>query len=158
MELRSGRVRVSTITPMDRSLVVLLTAAVGGLIAMQPVLNSGLGRETGSLAAALISFAVGTLVLTGIALVAGQADGLRATFDAGPVYLLGGLLGAAYVTVAIFAVREIGAGGVAAATIAGQLSAAVLLDRVGFLARTGADHPGTDRRGRPALDRRLAGH
>lgn len=118
---------------MDRGLAVLLTAAVGGLIAMQPVVNSGLGRETGSLAAALISFAVGTLVLTGIVIVAGQAGGLRATFDAGPVYLLGGLLGAAYVTMAIFAVREIGAGGVAAATIAGQLSAAVVLDRVGFL-------------------------
>lgn len=112
---------------------MLLTAAVGGLIAMQPVVNSGLGRETGSLAAALISFAVGTLVLTGIVIVAGQAGGLRATFDAGPVYLLGGVLGAAYVTMAIFAVREIGAGGVAAATIAGQLSTAVLLDRIGFL-------------------------
>lgn len=112
---------------------MLLTAAVGGLIAMQPVVNSGLGRETGSLAAALISFIVGTIALGAIVIVAGQAGGLRATFDAGPVYLLGGLLGAAYVTMAIFAVREIGAGGVAAATIAGQLTFAMLLDRIGFL-------------------------
>jgi bacterial/archaeal transporter family-2 protein len=118
---------------MDRGLAVLLTAAVGGLIAMQPAVNSGLGRETGSLAAALVSFTVGTIVLAAIVVVAGQAGGLRATFDAGPVYLIGGLLGAAYVTMAIFAVREIGAGGVAAATITGQLTFSVLLDRFGVL-------------------------
>lgn len=118
---------------MDRGLAVLLTAAVGGLIAMQPAVNSGLGRETGSLAAALVSFTVGTIALAAIVVVAGQAGGLRATFDAGPVYLIGGLLGAAYVTMAIFAVREIGAGGVAAATITGQLTFSVLLDRFGFL-------------------------
>ena len=118
---------------MDRGLAVLLTAAVGGLIAMQPAVNSGLGRETGSLAAALVSFTVGTIVLAAIVVVAGQAGGLRATLDAGPVYLIGGLLGAAYVTMAIFAVREIGAGGVAAATITGQLTFSVLLDRFGVL-------------------------
>jgi transporter family-2 protein len=118
---------------MDRGLAVLLTAAVGGLIAMQPAINSGLGRETGSLAAALISFMIGTIALAGIVIVAGQAGGLRATFDAGPVYLLGGLLGAAYVTMAILSVREIGAGGVAAATITGQLTFSVLLDRFGLL-------------------------
>jgi transporter family-2 protein len=118
---------------MDRGLAVLLTAAVGGLIAMQPAVNSGLGRETGSLAAALVSFTVGTIVLAAIVVVAGQAGGLRATFDAGPVYLIGGLLGAAYVTMAIFAVREIGAGGVAAATITGQHTFSVLLDRFGVL-------------------------
>ena len=112
---------------------MLLTAFVGGLIAMQPAVNSGLGRETGSLTASLISFTVGTIVLAAIVVVAGQASGLRATFDAGPVYLIGGLLGAAYVTMAIFAVREIGAGGVAAATITGQLTFSVLLDRIGFL-------------------------
>lgn len=111
----------------------MLTAGVGALIAMQPAVNSGLGRETGSLAAAFISFCVGTLLLAAVVVLAGETGGLRATFDAGPVYLLGGLLGAAYVACALITVREIGAGGVAAATIAGQLSFSMVLDRLGVL-------------------------
>jgi bacterial/archaeal transporter family-2 protein len=118
---------------MDRGLAVVLTAGVGALIAMQPAVNSGLSRATGSLAAAFISFCVGTLLLAAVVVLAGEAGGLRATFDAGPVYLLGGLLGAAYVTCALITVREIGAGGVAAATIAGQLSFSMVLDRLGVL-------------------------
>jgi transporter family-2 protein len=118
---------------VDRGVAVVLTAGVGALIAMQPAVNSGLGRTTGSLTAALVSFCVGTLLLFAIVVVAGEASGLKATFDAGPVYLLGGILGAAYVTCALISVREIGAGGVAAATIAGQLSFSVVLDRIGFL-------------------------
>ncbi len=48
-------------------------------------------------------------------------------------YLLGGLLGAIYVANALVAVGSIGAGGVAAATVAGQLTASVVADRLGVL-------------------------
>ena len=48
-------------------------------------------------------------------------------------YLLGGVLGAAYVFAALSAVGSIGAGGVAAATITGQLTFSLVLDRIGFL-------------------------
>ena len=48
-------------------------------------------------------------------------------------YLLGGLLGAVYVANALIAVGSIGAGGVAAATIAGQLTMSVIADRLGIL-------------------------
>ena len=41
---------------MDRGLAVLLTACAGGLIALQAPINAELGRATGSLAAALVSF------------------------------------------------------------------------------------------------------
>ena len=41
---------------MDRSVAVILMAAVGGLIALQPAINAGLGRATGNIAAALVSF------------------------------------------------------------------------------------------------------
>jgi bacterial/archaeal transporter family-2 protein len=118
---------------MDRGLAVLLTAAVGGLIALQPAINAGLGRATGNLPAALVSFAVGTLLLALIVAVVGQAGGLSSTFDVRWYYLVGGVLGAAYVTVALIAVSSIGAGGVAAATITGQLTAAVVIDRLGVL-------------------------
>jgi transporter family-2 protein len=118
---------------MDRGLAVLLTAAVGGLIALQPPINAGLGRATGNLPAALVSFAVGTLLLALIVALVGQAGGLSSTFDVRWYYLIGGLLGAAYVTVALIAVSSIGAGGVAAATVTGQLTAAVVIDRLGIL-------------------------
>ncbi len=48
-------------------------------------------------------------------------------------YLTGGVLGAIYVTSALATVRLLGAGGVTAATITGQLTAAVVIDRLGVL-------------------------
>ena len=118
---------------MDRGVAVILMAGVGGLIAVQPVVNAGLGRETGSIAAALISFAVGTLLLAGIVVVAGDAGRVGGALDVSWYYLLGGILGAAYVFTALVVVKYIGAGGVAAATITGQLALSVVLDRIGVL-------------------------
>jgi len=118
---------------MDRGLAVLLTAIVGGVLALQAPINAGLGRATGALPAALVSFAVGTAVLALIVGLSGDAGGLSSTFDVRWYYLVGGLLGAAYVTVALIAVKSIGAGGVAAATITGQLATAVVIDRLGIL-------------------------
>jgi transporter family-2 protein len=111
-------------------------AAVGGLIAAQPAVNAGLGRATGNIAAALVSFAIGTLVLAALVVLAGQASGVGEAFEVPWYYLLGGILGAAYVFTALVTVSSIGAGGVAAATITGQLTASVLLDRAGILGLT----------------------
>lgn len=117
---------------MDRGLAVILTAAAGGLIALQAPINAGLGKATGGLPAALISFAVGSVALAGIVVLSGRAGGLGSTFDVSWYYLLGGLLGAIYVTNALIAVSAIGAGGVAAATVTGQLTASVAIDRLGL--------------------------
>ncbi len=117
---------------MDRGLAVLLTAVAGGLIALQAPINAGLGRATGSLPAALVSFLFGTVALAGIVVLSGKAGGLGSTFDVRWYYLLGGLLGAIYVANALIAVSAIGAGGVAAATITGQLTASVAIDRLGW--------------------------
>ena len=84
------------------------------------------------LPAALISFAVGSVALAAIVVLSGRAGGLGSTFDVSWYYLLGGLLGAVYVTNALIAVSAIGAGGVAAATITGQLAASVAIDRLGL--------------------------
>lgn len=111
----------------------MVMALVGGLIAAQPAINSTLGRATGSIAAAFISFAIGTVALAGLVVLSGQAGGLSSATEVSPVYLLGGLLGAIYVFTALVVVREVGAGGVAAATITGQLSFSVLIDRFGIL-------------------------
>ena len=117
---------------MDRGLAVILTATAGGLIALQAPINAGLGRSTGSLPAALVSFIVGTLALAAIVVLSGKAAGVGSTFDVSWYYLLGGLLGAIYVTNALIQVAAIGAGGVAAATITGQLVASVAIDRLGL--------------------------
>lgn len=119
---------------MSRHLAVLLTAGVGGLVAIQAPINSQLGKKVGTYQGALVSFAVGTLLLTLIVLVA--AGGVGKIGEARHVswyYLLGGVLGAAYVTCVLVTVRTLGAGGVTAATIAGQLTMAVVVDQLGIL-------------------------
>lgn len=118
---------------MDKSTAVVLTACAGGLIALQAPINAGLGKATGDVTAAMISFLVGSAVLTLIVLVSGKAGGVTNVGDVQWYYLAGGLLGAVYVANALVAVSSIGAGGVAAATVAGQLTASVAADRFGIL-------------------------
>ena len=123
---------------MDRGLAVVVMALTGGLIAMQPAVNAGLGKATGNLAAALVSFIIGTLVLAVIVAFAGQTGGVGEATGVPWYLLLGGVLGAVYVFSALVTVSSIGAGGVAAATITGQLTFSVILDRIGFLGLDGA--------------------
>ena len=119
---------------MDRGVAVVLTAVVGGLIALQAPINSQLGRSVGTFQAAFVSFALGTVLL---AVIAGLARGGFAQI--GEVrglswwYLTGGVLGALYVTTVLVTVRSLGAGPVVAATIAGQLSASLVVDQLGVL-------------------------
>jgi transporter family-2 protein len=119
---------------VDKGLAVVLTAIVGGLIALQAPVNSMLGKSVGTWQAATVSFALGTVVLVAIALLA--AGGLSSVGEARHLswyYLTGGVLGAAYVTCVLVTVRSLGAGGVTAATIAGQLTMAVVVDQLGVL-------------------------
>ena len=108
-------------------------AVVGGCIALQAPINAGLGRSTGSFAAATISFAVGTVLLAAIAVVTGKAGDIGQVAHVEWYYILGGVLGAAYVFSALVLVSQIGAGPVAAATVTGQLTTSVVLDQIGFL-------------------------
>jgi bacterial/archaeal transporter family-2 protein len=111
----------------------IATACVGGLIALQAPINSHLGKATGTFPAALISFAVGTAVLLAIVVVTGDVREMGGAGDVHGQYLTGGLLGAAYVTTVLLTVRTLGAGGVTAATVAGQLTTAMVIDRLGIL-------------------------
>jgi bacterial/archaeal transporter family-2 protein len=119
---------------MEKWLPVLATVVAGGLVGMQAPINSILGKNVGTFAAASVSFGIGLAVLVAITLVFGEGFG-----QVGEVrhlswyYLTGGLLGAAYVTTVLLTVRTLGAGGVASATIAGQLTMSVILDRAGAL-------------------------
>jgi bacterial/archaeal transporter family-2 protein len=119
---------------VDRGLAVILTACVGGLIALQAPINSMLGKAVGTWQAAAVSFTIGTVVLVGIAsLAAGGWGDLGEARHLSWYYLTGGVLGAAYVTTVLVTVRSLGAGGVTAATIAGQLSMSLVVDQLGIL-------------------------
>ena len=65
------------------------------------------------------------------------AGGLAAEEGADPpawyYWLIGGLAGVVIVTTTLITVRELGAGGVTAAIIAGQLTFSLVLDRLGVL-------------------------
>ena len=119
---------------MDKWLPLLATVVAGALVGLQAPINSTLGKTVGTFAAASVSFAIGLTLLITITLVAG--GGFGQVGEAGDLrwyYLTGGILGAAYVTTVLLTVRELGAGGVTAATIAGQLAMSVLVDRAGLL-------------------------
>lgn len=118
---------------MTRTLAVLLAAGAGCLVGMQAPINSRLGKSVGSLQAASFSFLVGALVLVAIAAFVHGGLGALGNVGRAPWWaLVGGLLGAVYVTVALVAVRTLGASGLTAVVIAGQLAISVAIDRFGL--------------------------
>lgn len=119
---------------MSRALAVLLAAGAGVLVGTQAPVNSRLGKAVGTAQAASFSFLVGAIVLVVLAAFwNGGLGGLGNVTKAPWWALVGGLLGAVYVTVALVTVRTLGASGLTAAVIAGQLAIAVIIDRFGLL-------------------------
>jgi bacterial/archaeal transporter family-2 protein len=121
-----------TLAGLMLTLVALVT---GGLIALQAPINAEAASRLGHpLAAATMSFCIGTLVLIVLtALFARNVTHLGA-LKTMPVYMLigGGLLGAIYVTVTLVLAPKIGVAAVMALGIAGQLVTALLIDRLGL--------------------------
>lgn len=120
---------------MSRGLALLLGAGAGCLVGMQAPINARLGRAVGGLQAATFSFLLGTaalLLVTSFAKGGGLA-GLGSVGRAPWWALFGGLFGAVYVTVAILTVRTLGATGLTAVVIGGQLAISVAIDRFGLL-------------------------
>jgi transporter family-2 protein len=119
---------------MSRSLAVLVAVGAGCLVGMQAPINSRLGKTIGSLPAASFSFIVGTTALVLITLIVQGGLGALGGVGRAPWWaLIGGLLGAVYVAVALVTVRTLGAAGLTAAVIVGQLGISVLIDRFGLL-------------------------
>ncbi len=119
---------------MSRGLAVLVGVVAGCLVGMQAPINSRLGRTVGSVQAATFSFLVGTVLLVLVAAFLRGGLGNFAHLGRAPWWaLVGGLLGAVYVTVALIAVRTLGASGLTAVVITGQLAISVAIDRFGLL-------------------------
>lgn len=122
---------------MDRGVAAILMVIAGGFIALQSPINSRLGHAVGALQGAFVSFAVGTVVLfVAAALARGGLGRIGSVGEVNAIYLTGGILGAGYVTMALLSVRSLGTGGVIAATIAGELTVAVLIDQFGWFGVT----------------------
>jgi bacterial/archaeal transporter family-2 protein len=119
---------------VSRALAMLAALLAGGLVGMQAPINSRLSRTVGDVQAATFSFLVGTVALVALLALVRGGPGALARVGRAPWWaLLGGLLGAMYVSVALVAVRTLGASGLSAVVIAGQLAISVAIDRFGLL-------------------------
>jgi transporter family-2 protein len=120
---------------MDKvGVAAVATIAAGGLIAVQPPVVARVADSVGALPATAINFLVGSIVLVVLVVMVGDAGSVGSVGDVAWYYLLaGGLVGAVYVATVVVTVNTLGAAGVVGATIAGQLTASVVLDRTGAL-------------------------
>jgi bacterial/archaeal transporter family-2 protein len=119
---------------MSRTLAIVLAAGAGCFVGLQAPVNARLGRQVGALQAATISFTIGTLALIFVAsLSSGGLSGIGNATRAPWWALVGGVLGAFYVTVALVTVRTLGLSSLTAIVVTGQLTIAVVVDRFGLL-------------------------
>ena len=115
-------------------LPMLLVLAAGGMISLQAPSNAILARVGGSpVLAALISFAVGTVVLFLVWVATGPRPRGSAFAGLPPYAWFGGAYGALYVAVAAYAAPKIGLASLITIGIAGQIAMALLLDHIGAL-------------------------
>ncbi|MDP4161835.1 MAG: DMT family transporter [Bacillota bacterium] len=109
-----------------------LLSFIGGIaIAFQAQINGTLGRRAGALEGAFISFAIGALALLFMVLFFGKGN-LGSIFTVPKWQLLGGLLGAFYVSVMVLVVPKIGVAPTLVAVIAGQLILGAIIDHFGL--------------------------
>jgi bacterial/archaeal transporter family-2 protein len=116
-------------------LLLLLAIGAGVLLPVQAGINAQLRSAVGSpLAAALVSFLVGTVGLAAVVLLLRESLTLRPAWIATPWwYWIGGLIGAGYVVATIVLAPRLGAATMIAAIVAGQMIASLLLDQYGLL-------------------------
>jgi transporter family-2 protein len=119
---------------IDRNVALVLALVIGAAVAAQGPLNSQLGRSVGGLPATCIALSVSVIALLALTAATGHLGGI-ADVGRAPWWAVvgGGLVGALYVGSIVWTVRALGAGGLTAATLAGQLGAAVAIDHFGWL-------------------------
>jgi len=117
---------------MSAWLVVLMMVAGGAMMSFQAPINAALRSHVGMWEASLVSFSVGTLALIVIVFAAGKGS-LANVRQVSWWQLLGGLIGAVFVTATLIAAPKIGVTGMIVATLAGNMVAAILIDRYGWV-------------------------
>ncbi len=113
-------------------LVVALLATIGGAaVAVQSKVNGGLGKQVGLIEGSFISFLIGTLVLFFFIIFFGKGN-LFAITEVPKWQLIGGILGAIYVSILIFSVNKIGVTSTLMAVVLGQIIIGAMIDHFGF--------------------------
>lgn len=122
---------------MDRTALALLAASGGMLLAVQAPVNARLRSAVGSpLAAGLVSFAIGTVLLLVLLLASGGLGGL-AGVGGGPWWAyLGGVCGTAVVVGTLISTPRIGVLATFVAVIVGEVAMATAIDRFGWFGVT----------------------
>lgn len=120
---------------------ILLAVLVGLVLPVQAGVNAQLRLSLGHpLTTAFVSFAVGTLALAAILLLARvPLPSARAASAAPGWHWIGGLLGAAYIAAAVVLAPRLGAATLIASVVMGQMLASLLLDHFGWVGF--AQHP-----------------
>jgi bacterial/archaeal transporter family-2 protein len=117
---------------VSRTAAISMTIAAGLLVGVQPAANSALSQRVGEFGAAFVSLAVAFVIVAVLLVVAGHPGRLSGLGGVKPEELLGGVGGAAVVTVGLIAVRTLGAGAVVALLVCAQLVISIIADRLGW--------------------------
>jgi transporter family-2 protein len=113
--------------------LLVLTFVAGTVLPLQTGINGQLARHVGGpIPAAMISFAVGTLILIAATLAMRQMPTVTMLRGTNGWLLTGGLLGTIFLVTAAMAGPRIGALLFMALVLAGQLSMALVLDHFGW--------------------------
>ena len=113
---------------------LLLVLAAGSALPVQAGINARLATWVGGpVRASAISFAVGTLALLLVVLLATRGTHARGLGDAPWWIWLGGVVGAFYVASVVAAAPRLGAVAVFAAVVAGQILCSLVLDHFALL-------------------------
>ena len=122
------------INHMNKIIWILLTLFAGAILPIQAGFNARLAKGVGSgIHATFISFVIGTIAMLLIVSVTKQNYSLSGVKEL-PVYAwLGGMLGAFFISILIFAFPQLGAGLTFGLVITGQLVVALLLEHFNLL-------------------------
>ena len=114
---------------------LLFALAAGAMLPFQFGINAVLARYVeGALRASLVSFAVGTLVLLGAALLFARGWPGGDRYAGAPWWIwIGGALGAFYVLGSVVTAPKLGAATLVAAILAGQALASLTVDHFGLV-------------------------
>jgi transporter family-2 protein len=111
------------------------TVAIGAMLAAQTRINGALGKHTGAIVAAVVSFAVGLALLTVSVAVSSRARAGFARLRRTPVrrwWYFGGVAGAAVVASSAAAAPEVGVSLVTVLVVAGMTAGGLAVDAAGL--------------------------
>ena len=113
---------------------MLVAVLIGAVLPLQGLINARLGTHIGGpIAAAFVSFLVGTAMLGAYLLATRTPLALQGSLKLPAWVWAGGVFGALYVACFTVLVPRIGAAGMICLAVLGQVTASLLLDQFGIL-------------------------